>query len=169
MIKTTLKIASIVAVLTSTSSFAADCGVHSSMQLSSKSGTWHTQVQHLNQIGDVVLLGPDQKCKPINSEVPNTEESVLTQQVISMNVSPDSMLTVGHVLGDNETFDTSLLLSMVQVPEEGQAHDSPTKTCMFYVAAIKKAKPLTRVFELNGARCSFDNDETNMIYSFGAE
>ncbi|MCL1077628.1 hypothetical protein D5R81_06795 [Parashewanella spongiae] len=169
MNKYRLMITSIAALFVPTSSWATDlpCDVHSEMKLSSIAGTWHTQVQHLNEAGDIVML--DQGCKPINTIEPGTDISQNMQQVTAMNVTPDSTLVVGHQLGRSEDFDTSLLFSMVQVLDKGQTHDSPTKTCLFYVAAKGPAQPVTRIFELNGAKCTFINDIEHLTYKFNAE
>ncbi|WP_133407306.1 hypothetical protein [Parashewanella tropica] len=76
-----------------------------------------------------------------------------------MIIDPTQGLSVGHQLGKNENFDTGMLFSMVYQPQDGQQHESPTPMCLFYVAAYGIAQPLTRVVELNGARCKINNDE----------
>ena len=47
------------------------CGVHTQMQMNSSSGEWNTQVQHLNEIGEIVLLKSD--CQSINQKQVSTD------------------------------------------------------------------------------------------------
>ncbi|WP_133407307.1 hypothetical protein [Parashewanella tropica] len=62
----------ILPALLSFNCFAKDlpCGVHNEMKFTTKKGNWLVQVEHLNEIANVVNL--DDQCTPINQIEPGT-------------------------------------------------------------------------------------------------
>lgn len=158
------------------------CGIHNQMILNGSSGTWNTQAYHLNEFGEILLLKSD--CKPINERQPGSDPTQKTQIVKAIDVTSDTPLVVGHKLGATEDFYTSLLFSMVKISDENESSldnlvkvnasktiklSTPSKTCLFYVAAKGIAQPVTNVIELNGANCHVKNDILNRTYNFYAE
>ena len=158
------------------------CGIHNQMILNTSSGTWNTQAYHLNEFGEILLLKSD--CKPINERQPGSDPAQKAQIVNAVDVTPGTPLTLGHKLGATEDFYTSLLFSMVKISDENEQPldrlvkmntsnpvdlSTPSKTCLFYVAAKGIAQPVTNVIQLNGANCKVKNDIVNRTYNFYAE
>ncbi|RYV02294.1 hypothetical protein SOPP22_09520 [Shewanella sp. OPT22] len=112
----------------------------------------------------------DDGCTPVlSSQLGDDGVSHIRKVAADNFVTPKNSLTIGHVLGKDEDFDTSAILSMVYIPKSNNKHIHPTKTCLFYMSAEGPAMPRYRAMEFNGARCTIRNDLDKHIVTLTAQ
>ena len=147
------------------------CNTHTQMRFQSLKGQWQVQVVQLNEYGRFVKIDDD--CSPMQTTGYASDGVTRIRTVTAGNeVVPKKSITIGHELGENEDFNTSALLSMVNIPNpDSKSSDaaSPTKTCLFYIAAKGPGEPKYRAISLNGAKCKLKNDYDNRIVTLQAK
>ena len=127
------------------------CGVHTLMDISSGSGTWTTQVQFSNEIGEVIL--PNDSCKVITEKGHNVAGDTV-QMVQSIPVTENMPQTVAQKLVSGENFYAVLIVTMTQQPpssEENQAllYDNRLKRESLPLNANDIKPPYKRLLEEN--------------------